>query len=92
MRDIVEKVLDQNVRPYLASHGGDIKVTSIRDGVVKVLLVGHCSGCPSARLTLEDLIKTELVQNVPGVTDVVLESNVSEDMIAFAKKILNRSR
>lgn len=92
MLDIVEKILDENVRSYMDSHGGNIKVISILDGVVKVLLLGHCSGCPSARLTIEDLVKTELVQNVPGVTDVILESNISEDMIELAKKILKGNR
>lgn len=89
MLDIVENILEQNIRPYLGIHDGNIKIVSIKDGVVKARFLGQCSCCPSARLTFEELVRTEIVQNVPGVKDVILESNISEDMIAFAKKILN---
>lgn len=49
----VEKVIEERVRPVLAMDGGNIKLKSIdKDGVVNVILEGHCSGCPSRRLTL----------------------------------------
>ena len=85
----INKVIDEDVRPYLSGHGGDIEVMSVQDGVVTVRLSGNCSGCPSARLTIEDIVEIALIQNIPGIKKVVLESNISEDMIIFAKKLLD---
>ena len=50
-RDIiseVEAVLDEFVRPYLATHGGDLKVVGVEGGVVFFQLMGRCVGCAAA--------------------------------------------
>ena len=41
------------IRPAVARDGGDIKFQEFKDGKVKVLLKGSCSGCPSSTLTLK---------------------------------------
>ncbi len=48
------------VRPYLASHGGDMEVVSIQDGVVRLKLHGSCDGCTAADATLTGRVKTAL--------------------------------
>ena len=84
----IEKVLEEKVRPLLASHGGDVELESVsNNGVVKVRLLGSCSCCPSARITLEEVIKVQLI-SLDGINDVVLSDAVSEDMISFAKTLL----
>ncbi|HEX3566563.1 MAG TPA: NifU family protein, partial [Acidimicrobiales bacterium] len=47
----VEAALLQ-VRPLVESHGGDIEVVSVVDGVVSVRMKGTCDGCPSSSATL----------------------------------------
>ncbi len=47
-----ERAMDE-IRPLAASHGGDIEVLSIVDGVVEVRLTGTCDGCPSSAATLQ---------------------------------------
>ncbi|MDP9073962.1 MAG: NifU family protein [Actinomycetota bacterium] len=47
----VEAALEQ-VRPLVESHGGDIEVDSVVDGVVRVRMKGTCDGCPSSSATL----------------------------------------
>ncbi len=42
----------EQVRPVVESHGGAIEVTSVRDGVVQVRMMGTCDGCPSSSATL----------------------------------------
>lgn len=42
----------EQVRPVVESHGGDIEVASVRDGVVQVRMTGTCDGCPSSAATL----------------------------------------
>ena len=56
MREKVEKVLNEKVRPQLELHNGDLDVLDIEDGVVRIRLLGQCAGCPSAYLTIEQLI------------------------------------
>ena len=40
------------VRPYFHSHGGDMEVVSIEDGVVTLVLHGSCDGCSASAVTL----------------------------------------
>ena len=74
----IEKVLDERVRPNLAQHGGDIEIEKLEDGVLHVRMHGQCSGCPSAELTLENLVNTELKEAFPELKDVVLVTGVSD--------------
>lgn len=47
----VERAMAE-IRPLAASHGGDIEVLAVTDGVVEVRLTGTCDGCPSSAATL----------------------------------------
>ena len=42
-----------SVRPYMESHGGDVELLRLEDGVAHLRLVGHCHGCPASAATLE---------------------------------------
>ena len=48
------------VRPYLHSHGGDMEVVSIIDGVVVLRLHGMCDGCSAASRTMTDRVEAAL--------------------------------
>lgn len=89
MLEKFEALLDEKVRPSLQAHGGDVVIKSYEDGVLKVKLIGKCSGCPSAHDTNEELIAAEVMEAFPEVKDVILVEEVSEDLLAFARKILN---
>src|SRR5277367_3155861 len=47
----------ETVRPYMESHGGDVELVEVQDGVARLRLVGHCRGCPASEATLELAIK-----------------------------------
>ena len=66
----VEKIIDEQVRPALRMDGGNIKVDGIKDGVVDVTLLGHCSGCPSRKLTLHQGILGILQEEIPEIKDI----------------------
>src|SRR5512145_3173057 len=38
------------VRPYLDSHGGDVELLAIEEGVVRLRMQGSCDGCPSSAM------------------------------------------
>ena len=61
----IEAVLDQQVRPALRAHGGEIQIDHLEDGVLYVKLLGQCAGCPSADLTNETLVEAEVVKALP---------------------------
>lgn len=90
----IEKVLDEKVRPDLALHGGNIRVTGLEGGVLSVRLLGQCSNCPSAMYTMESLVKEALMEAFPQLAAVELVSGVSDSLIDQARQILrerNRS-
>ena len=88
VRQAIEAVLEERVRPLLRTHGGDVKVLEVRDGEVRFQLLGQCSGCPAADLTGESLVQAELVEHVPGVTSAVLVHPASDELLRQAQDIL----
>ena len=85
----LEKVLDEKVRPSLALHNGNVEIYSFENNILKVKLTGKCSGCPSAHVTNEEIISAPIKEIFPEIVDVVLVEGVSDDLLNFARKMLN---
>ena len=85
--DNIQRILEEDVRPALMAHQGDVELISYKSQVVKVKLHGKCSGCPSAYLTTEELIAAKI--KMPEVKDVVLVQEVNPELLDFARRILN---
>lgn len=66
-------LIDEYVQPAVEGDGGAIHFKSFEDGVVKVILRGSCSGCPSSTVTLQSGIKNLLMQHLAEVKDVIAE-------------------
>lgn len=62
----VEAVLEE-IRPYIHSHGGEVNLVEVRDGVARLQLLGACDGCPMSRMTLHYGIERLLQERVPAV-------------------------
>lgn len=84
----IERVLDEKVRPELRQHGGNISVDRFEDGVLHVRLTGACSGCPSADLTMEQIVNEELKAAISEIKQVALVTGVSDEMLDMARSIL----
>lgn len=67
----VRTALD-SVRPYLGSHGGDVELIAVDDGVVQLRLTGSCKTCPSSSVTLELAVKDAVQAAAPETTDIVV--------------------
>jgi Fe-S cluster biogenesis protein NfuA len=85
----IEAVLNEDVRPSLAQHHGNVVLVDYADQVLRIRLTGTCSGCPSAQVTTESLITAKLQEKLPQIQDVILLTGVSDDLIAQAKAILH---
>jgi Fe-S cluster biogenesis protein NfuA len=72
MEEKVKKVLSTDIKPYLKSHGGDVKLISISDnGTVKVKLTGACGGCPMAQMTLKGFVEKALKAKIPEIKKII---------------------
>jgi Fe-S cluster biogenesis protein NfuA/nitrite reductase/ring-hydroxylating ferredoxin subunit len=72
LEERVVGALDE-VRPYLASHGGGVELLGVEEGVVRLRLQGSCDGCPSSTATLKLAIEDAIHKAAPDVEDVVAE-------------------
>ncbi len=69
-KKIIE-ILDEYIKPAVENDGGLISFDSYADGVVKVVLKGSCSGCPSSTVTLKHGIENLLKSMLPEVHEVI---------------------
>ena len=73
MVEQVEAALDE-IRPALEMDGGTVELVEItRDNVVRLAMVGACSGCPMSALTLRLGIERLLKERVPNITAIETE-------------------
>jgi Fe-S cluster biogenesis protein NfuA/nitrite reductase/ring-hydroxylating ferredoxin subunit len=63
----------ESVRPYMESHGGDVELLGVEDGVARMRLVGHCESCPASEATLELAIKKALEETAPDLEGLEVE-------------------
>ena len=67
----VLQVLDQQINPSIASHGGRAELVAVEDDTVYLRLSGGCQGCGMASVTLNQGIEVALREAVPEVAKVV---------------------
>jgi Fe-S cluster biogenesis protein NfuA len=73
VEDRVQRALD-DVRPYLGSHGGDVRLLEVTDeGVVRLELLGSCDGCASSAVTLELAVDEAVRAAAPEVVAIEAE-------------------
>lgn len=73
--DAVEKIMEEEVNPALATHGGGAKIVTVKDAKVYVELQGGCRGCMGARMTMKSGIERLLKEKVPAVLEVIDATN-----------------
>jgi len=66
----VEKALDE-IRPFLMSDGGNIKLLSIENNIVKVQLEGACNGCSVNQMTLKNGVEATIKKYAPQIEKVI---------------------
>lgn len=67
----VMQVLDQQINPSIAAHGGQAELVAVEDGRAYLRLSGGCQGCGMASVTLTQGIQVAITDAVPEVTEVV---------------------
>ena len=70
IRNNVEKALEE-IRPFLISDGGNIKLLSIENNTVRVQLEGACSGCSVNQMTLKNGVEATIKKYAPHIEEVI---------------------
>jgi Fe-S cluster biogenesis protein NfuA len=68
---IVERVLQRDINPAVAQHGGKVELIDVQDRRVIVRMMGGCQGCGMANVTLRQGIEAQLRRIVPGLAGLV---------------------
>lgn len=64
-------ILQEEINPSIASHGGRADLVAVDEGVVYLRLSGGCQGCGMASVTLGQGIEVVLKEEIPEVVRVV---------------------
>ncbi|MBM4291574.1 MAG: NifU family protein [Deltaproteobacteria bacterium] len=71
MRHKIQKLLDEQVNPSVASHGGKIEVVDYVNHVLSIRMTGGCQGCSSSQATLKNGVEQAVFNAFPKVREVV---------------------
>lgn len=82
----INYILQTEINPGLASHGGEVSLTELTDDGIAVLVFGGgCQGCSAIDVTLKEGVEATLVERIPEVTGVRDATDHSEGENAFYK-------
>jgi Fe-S cluster biogenesis protein NfuA/nitrite reductase/ring-hydroxylating ferredoxin subunit len=78
----VQEGLD-SVRPYMESHGGNVELLGIENGIARLRLEGSCNGCAASASTLELAVEQALQATAPDLEGIDVEGVVEPPVGAF---------
>ena len=64
-------ILEKQINPSVASHGGHISLVDVQDDTAYIRLEGGCQGCGMADVTLKQGVATEIQRVVPSIINVL---------------------
>ena len=64
-------VLEEEINPSVASHGGHISLVDVQGDTAYIRLEGGCQGCGMADVTLKQGVATQIQRVAPGITNVL---------------------
>ncbi|PKL77101.1 MAG: hypothetical protein CVV27_06905, partial [Candidatus Melainabacteria bacterium HGW-Melainabacteria-1] len=67
----VQELIDSQISPSLAMHGGYLELMEVRDGKAFVHFGGGCQGCGMADVTLKQGVEKLIKDTIPEITAVI---------------------
>ncbi len=71
LRARVQRILDEQINPAVASHGGVITLMDVQGTRVFIKMGGGCQGCGQASVTLRDGVEKAIRQQVPEISEIL---------------------
>ncbi|RRO18660.1 NifU family protein [Saccharopolyspora rhizosphaerae] len=87
----IERALER-VRPYLGSHGGDVRLLGVEDSVVRLRMLGTCQGCPSSTVTLTLAVEGAIEAAAPEIESIECDDSPEDASVIPAESLLHRAR
>jgi Fe/S biogenesis protein NfuA len=75
LADRVKHVIEYQINPSIAGHGGAVTLVDVRDSVVYLEMQGGCQGCGMAAVTLAQGIRRILMESLSEIRDIVDVTN-----------------
>lgn len=69
--DRVRVLLDTEINPAIAAHGGRVRLVDVRDGRIYLAFGGGCHGCGMVDVTLKQGIERRIREVMPEVVEIV---------------------
>lgn len=66
----VQEIIDSEVNPAVASHGGNVSLVDVIDGEVVIAFGGGCQGCSAVDVTLKHGVETMIKEKVPEISAI----------------------
>ena len=88
--DKIEKFLDEEIRPELRKHNGDISIEEYDKQNRKLVLrlMGQCCTCPHSIDTSENFIKISVREKFPEIEILHVNAGASKEFIEIVKAYL----
>jgi Fe-S cluster biogenesis protein NfuA len=67
----IQRLLDEEINPAVAAHGGHISLVDVRGEIAYIRLEGGCQGCGMANMTLKQGVEKEILRTVPSIKQVL---------------------
>jgi len=91
-KDKVQYLIDMQINPGVAEHGGSVGVVAVKDNILYLRLYGGCQGCGAADFTLKQGIETIVKRAVPEIAQIIDLTNHSAGMNPYYQRAdLDRS-
>ena len=74
MRRQIQKLIDDEINPFVANHGGEIQLVDYLDKNVYIEMLGGCQGCAASTATLkqgvEQILRDNFGDDIHEIIDV----------------------
>jgi NifU-like protein len=67
---LIKETMEREIRPQLKADGGDVELVDVDRNKVYVKFLGVCLGCPSAGVTLKELVEAKLKEFIDSEIEV----------------------
>jgi Fe-S cluster biogenesis protein NfuA len=71
VREVVQELLDKEINPPIARHGGKISIVDLREGNLLIAMSGGCQGCAASQVTLRQGFEVMARRVAPEIVDII---------------------
>ena len=82
----IKTVIEANIKPAVASHGGEVKFIKFKEGTLNLMMSGACSGCAGSQATLKYGIENMMKHYVPEVLTIEGEDDTTSTVDPYYER------